>query len=606
MIHSALLASLVFATQFDGADLEVGTQPGELVLPVAGSSACSACHRATDQTPLASSTYRATMMDLAGVDPFFLAATEIAYRDIDFSAELCIRCHFPQGWLAGRGNGTPESFFGLVDEDKNGITCDFCHRMEVPPPIPGANDATLPDLTGVRIANSQIFLRDDTTKVGPHGSNVSLGHPSVQSALMKDSVLCAQCHDVTNTFMERVTPEGQPTGTALPIERTYSEWSASDYSDRTSPDAKSCFDCHMTAFEGKAAILGDVPVRELARHDLVGANTVTPKMVAWLYEGDQNAPAFLRNLTADAERVCDEAERRLQDDAATLEAKSLIVDATGAKLKIRVTNRTGHKLPTGYAEGRRMWVSHDVQYADGSAGPYAGLPDPVTFDFVDNVAPAQTWEILLGDGPGQHSFHFVTVDRILKDTRIPPKGFVPNPDTAPVAYTYPDDGQGRLVNYDEVLLPLGESDCWPVLVDVKLHFQAASGSYYRFLVANSPTFGPDLQASWEAVGGGVPVEMQSLSLAVFPDGRIENAAGPYQCLPAPTSPVEDPGVTGGVDGGTPAFTPTDVYDPSQPYPEFEPVDDEGGCRCVQPSEAAPSVATVLAGLFFALRRRRAR
>ena len=39
-------------------------------------------------------------------------------------------------------------------------------------------------------------------------------------------------------------------------------------------------------------------------------------------------------------------------DAATLAA----ADANG-QLKVTVTNECGHKLPTGYPEGRRVWVN---------------------------------------------------------------------------------------------------------------------------------------------------------------------------------------------------------------------------------------------------------
>ena len=34
-------------------------------------------------------------------------------------------------------------------------------------------------------------------------------------------------------------------------------------------------------------------------------------------------------------------------------------------LAIKVTNLTGHKLPTGYSEGRRMWLNVQVRDANG-------------------------------------------------------------------------------------------------------------------------------------------------------------------------------------------------------------------------------------------------
>ena len=40
---------------------------------------------------------------------------------------------------------------------------------------------------------------------------------------------------------------------------------------------------------------------------------------------------------------------------------------------VKVTNLTGHKLPTGYPEGRRMWI-HLMAYAIGRRVEYYDMP----------------------------------------------------------------------------------------------------------------------------------------------------------------------------------------------------------------------------------------
>src|SRR5690606_25681526 len=128
---------------------------------------------------MAGSSYRGTMMDLAGVDPIFLAALEIASNDKPDTAELCIKCHYPRAWLSGRTNGTAADGFGLEPDDLQGIQCDYCHRMAVPAPTsdtPEETSVPARELSGVLIANSQIFVHDSATKHGPLGTSFATGH----------------------------------------------------------------------------------------------------------------------------------------------------------------------------------------------------------------------------------------------------------------------------------------------------------------------------------------------------------------------------------------------------------------------------------------------
>ena len=509
-----------------------GTQ--SITVPLATNQSCTLCH-AGDNPQQSSNSYRGTMMDQAGRDPIFLASLEVAYNDDPAATELCVRCHYPRGWLAGRGRGAPEDNYGLRDSDYDGVECDFCHRMEVPDPIANYQGTVPPaPLSGVLQENSQVFLRNGTDKSGPIGSDLTIGHSSEYSELMTDSVMCAQCHDVSNTFLERRNLDGTASGTIMPFERTYSEWRDSDFSDPNNESFASCQQCHMKRFTGNAASQGSSGERELANHMLVGANTIAPRMVSYLN------PEL--DLTTQANVVADEARRLLREESAVLEALTLEDTADGPALKVRTTNITGHKLPTGYAEGRRMFLSHRVDYADGTQGPRSGQIDLSTASFIPDNEPVKTYEILLSGGASAgHNFHLITVDQVLKDNRIPPKGFRPNVDTAPVNALYEEVSPGVLANYDDTLMPLGDVQCWPAIVRVRLEFQEVTGEYFRFLRDNAPLYGPTLEDAWTRLNGGQPTIMQEVNVAVHFDGRVESPRPEgYACSAPPPVVVEPP------------------------------------------------------------------
>lgn len=559
--------------------------------------------------------YRGSMMHLASVDPFYVAALEIAYADTPAGAELCVRCHVPTGWLAGRG--TPSDGSAFRSSDKHGISCDLCHRMVVPPPLPtidaGMPDAGVPDaghvtspvndggalpadaggsdggnadggggthpdggaaqidFSGLLLENTQVFLEPTSQlKYGPFGSPYAQTHDAAASALFQDSRLCAHCHEVTLSSTTRKLPTGEDTGTPMPIERTYTEWRQSDFAG---PGGKSCQACHMPTSTNVAASQGGVPERQIGDHLMVGGNTLAPRMVAHLYRGTDD-PDFA-NLDAAVERTVAAARQLLQNESAKLD----VISADPSSVVARITNLTGHKLPTGYAEGRRMWLSHEVRYRDGSPPLRSGTPDPTTWDFVEGEAPEQIWEIKLGESSlGTPSFHFAKVDTVFRDTRIPPEGFRPSDDTRPVGYVYPTLDTGAVAHFDDVRLPLGTPPCWPVSVEISVYYQSASGEYFRFLTENAPVAGPALQAAWDAVGGGVPERMQHVRVWVHEDGSISPAEAPVAPTGCPTA-----------DAGLPDVDAGSALEPERPDAGGVPPTDTSAprCRCTSSSSPAP-------------------
>ena len=89
-------------------------------------------------------------------------------------------------------------------------------------------------------------------------------------------------------------------------------------------------------------------------------------------------------------------------------------------VSIRVTNiGAGHKLPTGFPEGREMWLDFKVIDAHGEqiyrlGAVKQGRTEPGT----------RTFRVELGDKNGQPvDLNVLDADRILRDTRISPGGY---------------------------------------------------------------------------------------------------------------------------------------------------------------------------------------
>ncbi len=534
-----------------------GSQPNE-----SGSieriTRCSNCHGGYGQLwaePLFN--WQGSMMAQAMRDPFFVACMAIANQDAPQSGDLCIRCHAPAGWLEGRSVPTDGS--ALTADDQQGIQCDFCHRNVKPSPIgtnPYPNNQTytantfpldqtyLGSITAIppQSGNGGYVVDSDVGKRGPYAQTVAR-HTDYYSPFHSDANMCATCHDVSNPAFTR-----QPDGTyapnafdapsptfnthdMFPIERTFSEWLMSAYNSLDGVYApqfggnldtvRTCQDCHMRDVTGKGCDKADAPTRtDLPKHDMTGGNTVVPYWVAQQFPGDVNTLALDSAVTR---------AHYMLENAASLD---VTMDYAGTDLMayVRVTNETGHKLPSGYPEGRRMWINLRAYDADSLLIYESAAYDLVTADLAHDPA-AVIYEIKPGISPGiapvlnlppGPSFHFVVNDTVYKDNRIPPRGFT-NANFAaiqspPVGHPYAD---GQYWDDESYLVPPQTA-----YVDVTLFYQTTSKEYIEFLrdenVTN--TAGQTAYNLWTANGKSTPVPMAA-----------KRAAAP----PIPLQPVSD-------------------------------------------------------------------
>jgi plastocyanin len=530
--------------------IQPGTQPLDTG-PMIPSSVCLSCHGGY-QSDVEPGAWKGTMMSQAGRDPLFYACLAVAEQDAPASGDLCIRCHAATGWLAG--HSVPTDGSRLTPADRDGVSCALCHRMVDPIDRPGVNPpadqailgALLPSHRPTGYANGQYVIDPNVDmRRGPYASTVA-PHVFMESDFHRRSNLCGTCHDVSNPVFTRVAGADYAPGPLdqradslganwlMPIERTFSEWRNSAYPDGVlAPEfagskpggiVSTCQDCHERDVVGQGCNPDSFPNvttrSDLPFHDMTGGNVWMPMALlglAGLYPGEIDPAAQAR--------VAQRATEMLQKAA----AMELIAAAVGDShaVQVKLTNHTGHKLPTGYPEGRRMWlevrardaagniVYHSGAY-DGASGILTRDPDAVVYEKHLGLSPA--WAAQLGLAPGP-SFHFVLNDSVYKDNRIPPLGYTlaafqsfggaPVDDTRP-APRYPDGQNWDLSQY---MIPKSARS-----VFVGLWYQSTSKEYVEFLRDENQTndAGQRLYDLWASHGRGTPVLMASDSLSFGP------------------------------------------------------------------------------------------
>ncbi len=509
---------------------------------------CDNCHGGYDTAAEPAFNWRGSMMAHAQRDPLYLACVAIANQDAPEVGDLCIRCHAPVGWLEGRSEPTDGSALTITDMES--VQCHFCHRM-IAPAQPGSNPYPnnslyntapgngsstytldqnyLSSLTSIpdSSANGMYICDDQDNRRGPF-YDPQANHETPYSPFHSDSQMCGTCHDVSNPVYEAVKDiNGNIVGytpnafdapaddfnpyNMFPIERTYSEWLMSEYNSPGGVTGttfggnklfvSTCQDCHMRDVTGKGCNKSYAPIRnDLPLHDMTGGNTFIPTLLGSLYPDAVNADA----LNAGIQRA-----KSMLQQAATVE---LTVDQLAKTVSVKVTNETGHKLPSGYPEGRRIWINVKAFNSLTASVWESGAYDPSTG--VLDKAGTKIYEIKPGLSPGIASalgltpgvsFHFVLNDTIYSDNRIPPRGFtnanfkaIQSP---PVGYTYAD---GQYWDETTYTLPF-----IPDSVETTLYYQTTSKDYVEFLRDENTTntAGQDFYDLWDQNGKSAPEVM---------------------------------------------------------------------------------------------------
>lgn len=558
-----------------------GTQPGGLAdgAPLGDANACGVtCHFSRDDsTPSAMpyDTWLGSMMGNAMRDPLFLAALTVADQDVPGVGDYCLRCHTPPGFVGGRTRMRAQSSRGadLNMSDRDGVSCDSCHRM---------TETT-------NLGNAQYVLSPTEVRYGPHATIDSIRHTGAASTWMADSRMCATCHEITNPAQPQRGANGADTGRRFPLDTTYSEWLRSDFATAGSPVAATCQDCHMPRFgmpaftaTNKTAVRRDDP----RRHDMVGSNAWGLRVLAAMRNDTASGEFYDPDAVPFYEAGARRAEAMLRGAVALEIREAPATAAAGSQVTVvaRITNRSGHRVPTGYGDARRMWLEVALVDAANREVVVSGAYDMAQAHLDTADMQLKVYETIHGRAGMGPEEHIALHDTIVKDTRLPPQGFRPLPGHEPVGADYAGGAGGALRHWDDAryTFTVPADLRGPVRLRVRARYQVTTREYVEFLQRENHTDdrGNELLRRYNATGRAAPYDMAEATRMIALTGGAPGDGG-----------VTDGGVTdGGLDAGvTPATT-------------------EGGCSLSVPGAATPRAAWLAAALaaLAVTRRRRAR
>jgi hypothetical protein len=433
-----------------------------------------------------------SMMGLAGRDPIFYAQleTEVALHTPpggDFTADslqdTCLRCHgvmgqrqfttdnpgslFTVGDALASEQGDPHSQYGGLARD--GVSCMVCHQIPDQSGVPFTDIETglfrlAPATDGLRT----IFGQYPNPTVKPMVE--ALGALPVLGEHMQDSLVCGSCHTVNLPVLDN-----QGKTVAKKYEQsTYFEWQNSVYS-RPGPEFKSCQQCHMPdTFHGPDPLRfkianvqdQDFPIADgvstvdeitveprdgYRRHELAGINVFALELFRQYPDilGVRNK-SFMTGFENGLENSINNSLNKASHSA-QVEILSAKLDGSVVESSLKVSNLTGHRLPSGVgfrrmfiellvkdAQGQVVWASgrsNDLGViVDGQGQPlpsesFAVVAGQQTFEphhqVIDSEAQAQIYGELHRDTEGQFSTSFLSRASEVKDNRLLPKGWTP-------------------------------------------------------------------------------------------------------------------------------------------------------------------------------------
>jgi hypothetical protein len=498
------------------------------------------------------------------------------------------RANFQREWFHVADPADPHHKYGALARD--GVSCTVCHGMiEEYKDLRGFLANSITGQYKVGPANEIYGPFDD---VVPRAMATTLGAAPKPSPFIRSSRMCASCHvinlPVVDWPLDHPPPHAQPPsreqvaqllaseqnpnfkGFLHRIEQaTYLEWLNSKYQDEfgQTADSRSCQDCHMP--KGYESPDGSIAIDQIQTkiaviqdHEYPEADHRVPRddvTVRFRKEGYrrhtfQGNNVFLMEVfrqfndvlgvrTADYETgvegihfAIDNYVQNARKNTATIEI--LNVEATGHTIAadVKVTNLTGHRLPSGVGF-RRVWIEfllidsttgrERVIWASGltnAAGVIVGsdgkvLPteffEPDGPDatgrqafqphhrLIESPTQVQIYEELTQNARGRFTTSFLHRAHEVKDNRLLPMGWSPRGPSPemPAAFveaTLPhgtgddpqyQDGQGTDITSYRVTVPTC-FDCKKLRIKATLYSQSWAPYYLRDRFADIPP-GPE-------------------------------------------------------------------------------------------------------------------
>ena len=373
--------------------------------------------------------WSATMMANSAKDPFWRAKVSHEMlvnpnHSLDLQTK-CTSCHAPNGHFTATLRGATHYTMDEMLSDTialDGVNCATCHKI--------SPDGLAETFSGV--------MRMDTNRVvyGPYEFPFAapmadfVGFEPLFSDHVHDAGMCASCHSlITNS----VDLQGEYTGETFVEQATYHEWLNSSYNTPSPITSTTCQNCHMPSIEDSIVIASNLLFLQgrtpFALHDLVGANT----FMLELMKNNKEALGVKASDAAYDETIMKTMEM-LQQQSVDLKLNIFESTQDTAFFSVEITNKTGHKFPSGYPS-RRAFIElvvvsemGDTLFASGLLQPdyeVVGQDDEKEdhYNIITQEDQVQIYELVLGDVNGDFTTVLERSHMALKDNRLPPLGF---------------------------------------------------------------------------------------------------------------------------------------------------------------------------------------
>ena len=509
------------------------------------SGACAACHGVmvdeTGQDVSNVNQWRSTMLANAARDPYWQATVrsevQLAPHLSAVIQEKCAACHMPMAATSLRFEEKEALIFdqGMSSSDHplhnlalDAVSCTLCHQLDSgnfgqPESFSGGYlvDAALP--AGERLLYGPYEVAADLTGIMQSAS----GFVAAQGLHMAQSEQCAACHDLYTPYID---DQGEVVG-EFAEQLIYSEWENSAFAND-----KSCQDCHMPLAEGgvQLSITGGPLRSPFNQHTFVGGNAFMLRML--------QANSAELSVTADSEHFDATLERTqtlMTEQTAVLAISSARVVDGRLEAQVSIESLVGHKFPGGYPS-RRAWlhvrvldVDGNVVFESGAVQPDGSIDgndndtDPAAYEphyaTLSTSDQVQIYEAIMQDTDEQVTTMLLRGARYIKDNRLLPTGFQPNPDVpalAPQGQCAADPdfiaGGDRLT----LALELGESPATggtpgPYTLQIELLYQSIGYRWAQNLIHES---GPEIErfGAYYAALPNLPLTVAQVEVTISP------------------------------------------------------------------------------------------
>lgn len=373
------------------------------------------------------SRWRSSMMANSARDPYFRAKVEHETllhpeHSLDLQTK-CTSCHSPAGHFNALFQGAEHFTLDDMENDQiayDGVNCSGCHQL--------SNDSL-----GMLFSGN---IKYDTLNLiyGPIENPISsvmtaaTGFDAVYGAHIGKSEACASCHTL---ITESVDLSGTPTGDHFVEQATYHEWLNSVYSSDS--EGVECQGCHFPQIDDGVKIAtpyAGYPARSpIGLHNMVGGNSFILTMLR-----DYGDQLEVTATEAQFDSTIARTLRKLQNETLDAELEFLGASQDSARFELTLTNKAGHKFPSGFPS-RRAYVEMIVVTQDGdtilnsgrmnSDFTLADLDSPYEphYQMINQSDQVQVYEQIMADVNGNTTTVLQHAVENIKDNRLVPKGF---------------------------------------------------------------------------------------------------------------------------------------------------------------------------------------